>query len=155
MKQILAVEKDPADVDNPITQAVKLRALDQSTDPEEKRDAQIIGMLQDLMKRVDQLDLARSENPYYRDDWESRTLTTNQDIHKFLNKFPEYRDLSAGERDYVRKNCADQAHDVGYLSRNEAAAILNTHLARLGTNRAKDVVLEAEVLGGTNTQDRD
>lgn len=53
--QIRAVEKDPSLVDSPITQAVKLKALDQSPDPEQKRDAQIFHMLQDLARRVERL----------------------------------------------------------------------------------------------------
>ncbi len=55
VRQIRAVEDDPTLVDNPISQAIKLKALDQSPDPEERRDAQILVTLQAVNSRLESL----------------------------------------------------------------------------------------------------
>jgi hypothetical protein len=47
-QQIKAVEENPEEVDNPLTQAVKFQSLSQSGNPVEKSLAGIIAMLQDL-----------------------------------------------------------------------------------------------------------
>jgi hypothetical protein len=54
-RSIRAVERDPSLVDSPITQAITIRALSQSSDPAENRDAQMLRMLQDLSIRVDEM----------------------------------------------------------------------------------------------------
>jgi hypothetical protein len=53
--QIRSVETDPTLVDNPISQARRIKSWEQSTDPEVRRDAEILGMLQTLNKRVDRI----------------------------------------------------------------------------------------------------
>jgi hypothetical protein len=55
IRQIQAVETDPSLVDNPISQARRLKAWEQSPDPNVRRDAEIIGMLQQLNARIDAL----------------------------------------------------------------------------------------------------
>lgn len=52
MRQIHSVEKDPADVDTPISVAVDLQSLRQSENPLEKSSAEIISMLQDLRSKI-------------------------------------------------------------------------------------------------------
>jgi len=47
-RQINAVEENPEEVDNPLTQVVELQSLRRSGDPLEKSAAAIIAMLQDL-----------------------------------------------------------------------------------------------------------
>jgi len=48
VRQIHSVEKDPSDIDTPITVAIDLQSLRQSENPLEKSSAEIISMLQDL-----------------------------------------------------------------------------------------------------------
>jgi hypothetical protein len=50
--QILAVEKDPSLVDNPISETFLLKALEQSTNPAERRDADILRRLDELSSQV-------------------------------------------------------------------------------------------------------
>jgi hypothetical protein len=50
--QIRSVEKDPTDVDTPISVAIDLQSLRQSENPLEKSSAEIISMLQDLRAMV-------------------------------------------------------------------------------------------------------
>jgi hypothetical protein len=52
VRQIRAVEKNPNDVDTPISVAIDLQLLRQSDNPVEKSNAEIITMLQDLRKGV-------------------------------------------------------------------------------------------------------
>lgn len=52
VKQIRSVEKNPQDVDTPITQAVDLRSLRQSDNPLEKSTGEIIEMIKDLRASV-------------------------------------------------------------------------------------------------------
>ena len=54
-RQIQAVEKDPTLVDSPISHAVKLKALEQSSDPEDRRDAQLFMLLESMSTRLDRL----------------------------------------------------------------------------------------------------
>ncbi len=55
VKQIQAVEKNPTDVDTPISVAIDIQSLRQSENPLEKGSAEIISMLQDLRSKVDEL----------------------------------------------------------------------------------------------------
>jgi hypothetical protein len=55
IRQIQAIETDPSLVDNPISQARRLKAWEQSPDPSARRDAEIIGMFQQLNARIDAL----------------------------------------------------------------------------------------------------
>ncbi|MGR3309481.1 MAG: hypothetical protein ACUZ77_01795 [Candidatus Brocadiales bacterium] len=55
VKQIHSVEKDPTDVDTPISVAIDLQSLRQSENPLEKSSAEIISMLQDLRSAVGEL----------------------------------------------------------------------------------------------------
>ena len=48
VRQIRAVEKNPAEVDTPISVAVELQSLRRSDNPLEKSNAEIITMLQDI-----------------------------------------------------------------------------------------------------------
>ncbi len=48
VRQIHSVEKDPSDIDTPITVAIDLQSLRQSENPLEKSSAEIISMLQEL-----------------------------------------------------------------------------------------------------------
>jgi len=52
VKQIRAVEKDPSKVDSPISVAIDLKYLNQSENPLEKSNAEIISMLQELRTMV-------------------------------------------------------------------------------------------------------
>jgi len=54
-QQIKAVEEDPNEVDNPITQAVELQSLRQSGNPLEKSAADIMAMLQDLKTGLNEI----------------------------------------------------------------------------------------------------
>ncbi|HYH12081.1 MAG TPA: hypothetical protein VD789_06975, partial [Thermomicrobiales bacterium] len=54
-KQITEVEKEPTRVDNFISQSVQLRALEQSDDPDARRDADILRRLDQIGARVDEL----------------------------------------------------------------------------------------------------
>jgi hypothetical protein len=51
IRQIQSVEKDPSDIDTPISVAIDLQSLRQSENPLEKSSAEIITMLQDLNTR--------------------------------------------------------------------------------------------------------
>ena len=55
VRQIDKVEKDPSDVDSPISVAIDLQMLRQSKNPLENTNAQIISMLQDIRSRTDML----------------------------------------------------------------------------------------------------
>lgn len=55
VKQIHSVEKNPSDVDTPISVAIDLQSLRQSENPLEKSSAEIISMLQDLRSMVGEL----------------------------------------------------------------------------------------------------
>jgi hypothetical protein len=52
IKQVRAVERNPADVDTPISVAIELQSLRQSDNPLEKSNAEIITMLQELRAGV-------------------------------------------------------------------------------------------------------
>jgi hypothetical protein len=52
VRQIVAVEKNPGDVDTPISVAVELQALRESDNPLEKSNAEIIAMLQEMRAMV-------------------------------------------------------------------------------------------------------
>jgi hypothetical protein len=54
-QQIKAVEEDPNEVDNPITQAVEVQSLRQSGNPLEKSAADIMAMLQDLKTGLNEI----------------------------------------------------------------------------------------------------
>ena len=58
IKQVRSVEKDPSDIDTPITVAIDLQSLRQSDNPIEKSNAEIIAILQDLVQRVDKISIA-------------------------------------------------------------------------------------------------
>jgi hypothetical protein len=51
VRQIHSVEKDPSDIDTPITVAIDLQSLRQSENPLEKSSAEIITMLQELSSK--------------------------------------------------------------------------------------------------------
>jgi hypothetical protein len=53
--QIRAAEKDPTDVDTPISSAIDLQQLRRSGNPMEKSAAEIISMLQSLHAKIDAL----------------------------------------------------------------------------------------------------
>jgi hypothetical protein len=53
ISQIRAVEKDPTDVDTPISAAIDLQQLRRSGNPMEKSTAEIISMLQSLHAKID------------------------------------------------------------------------------------------------------
>lgn len=55
IKQIQSVERNPTDIDTPISTAIDLQALRQSKNPLEKSSADIIEMLQDIRSRVTEL----------------------------------------------------------------------------------------------------
>ncbi|MCK9376184.1 MAG: hypothetical protein M0P73_08545 [Syntrophobacterales bacterium] len=55
VRQIHSVEKDPSDIDTPITVAIDLQSLRQSDNPLEKSNAEIISILQDLVQRIDKI----------------------------------------------------------------------------------------------------
>jgi hypothetical protein len=55
VKQIRSVERNPAEVDTPISVAIELQSLRQSDNPLEKSNAEIITMLQDLRSTVVEL----------------------------------------------------------------------------------------------------
>lgn len=55
VRQIRSVEKNPRDVDSPISVAVELQSLRRSDNPLEKSNAEIISMLQGLMAGVAEL----------------------------------------------------------------------------------------------------
>ena len=57
VKQITVVEKDTTEIDTPITVAIDLQALRQSDNPLEKSSAEIISMLQELVRKVDNLSI--------------------------------------------------------------------------------------------------
>jgi len=52
VRQIRSVEKDPLDVDTPISVAIDLQSLRQSENPLEKSNAEIISMLQELRAMI-------------------------------------------------------------------------------------------------------
>ena len=54
-KHINKVEKDPTDVDTPISVAIDIQSLRQSENPLEKSSAEIISMLQDLRSKVEEI----------------------------------------------------------------------------------------------------
>jgi len=54
-RQIRAVEENPSEVDNPLTQAVELQSLRRSGNPLEKSAADIMAMLQDLKAGVSEI----------------------------------------------------------------------------------------------------
>lgn len=60
-KQIKAVEKNPSEVDTPISVAVELQSLRQSDNPLEKSNAEIMSMLQEL--RVGLAEIKDAERP--------------------------------------------------------------------------------------------
>lgn len=60
-KQIKAVERNPSEVDTPISVAVELQSLKQSDNPLEKSNAEIISMLQEL--RAGLADLKEIDRP--------------------------------------------------------------------------------------------
>jgi hypothetical protein len=51
-EQCRSIEKEPTDMDNPISATIDLQNLRKSGDPSEKRDAQIIAILQDVRTGV-------------------------------------------------------------------------------------------------------
>ena len=55
VKQIRSVERNPSEVDTPISVAIELQSLRQSDNPLEKSNAEIITMLQDLRSAVVEL----------------------------------------------------------------------------------------------------
>jgi len=55
IKQIKSVERNPAEVDTPISVAIELQSLRQSDNPLEKSNAEIITMLQDLRTTIVEL----------------------------------------------------------------------------------------------------
>jgi hypothetical protein len=81
VKQIRAVEKNPADVDTPISVAVELQFLRQSENPVEKSNAEIIAMLHDLRRGI--LDI----NEYVR-----RSFFELTDKGKYIQDFLPTRD---------------------------------------------------------------
>ncbi|MBI4721799.1 MAG: hypothetical protein HY769_02165, partial [Candidatus Stahlbacteria bacterium] len=54
-KQIHSVEKDPANVDTPISVAIDIKSLRQSENPLEKSSADILIMLQDIRGRIEEM----------------------------------------------------------------------------------------------------
>ena len=62
--QIRSVEKDPTDVDTPISVAIDIQSLRQSENPLEKSSAEIISMLQDLRTMVADITEAPHRRPY-------------------------------------------------------------------------------------------
>ncbi len=98
VRQIRAVEQDPSQVDNPITQAVKLKALDQSPDPEQKRDAQILHMLQDLARRVDSLATIGTFPTTSPNQRVPLLPLTARYIDEVLSQEPEFQVLSWNDR---------------------------------------------------------
>lgn len=138
VRQIRAAENDPADVDNPITQAVKLRALDQSDDPNDRSDAQIIKLLQELLSRVrsaDELRMPDFDNPSQEDpiivyggNMRIRDIRTTSQINNFLMKSEQYRELDDGSRKAVRDRCRELIKHIGSVSREELLSILDQFL---------------------------
>jgi hypothetical protein len=61
LKQIRAAEKDPTDVDTPVTMAIDLQSLHRSTNPLEKGTMEIVSLLQDLRARIETLVHSSSE----------------------------------------------------------------------------------------------
>ena len=64
IKQIRAVERNPAEVDTPISVAIELQQLRQSDNPLEKSNAEIISMLQELRTGVVELRDLSQRRPY-------------------------------------------------------------------------------------------
>jgi hypothetical protein len=62
-QQIRAAEKNPSDVDTPISMAIDVQSLRRSANPQEKSTAQIISLLQDIRVRIDGLVKERSRLP--------------------------------------------------------------------------------------------
>lgn len=58
IRQIKAVEKDPADVDTPISAAIDVQQLRRSGNPMEKSTAEIISMLQSLHAKIDAISIS-------------------------------------------------------------------------------------------------
>ena len=63
MKQIKAVEKNPGEVDTPLSTAIQIQALRNSENPLEKSNAEIIEMLQDMRSMMSDM---REERPRHR-----------------------------------------------------------------------------------------
>lgn len=61
LQQIRAVEKDPADVDTPVSIAIDLQSLHRSANPLEKSTMEIVSLLQDLRAKTDALIKRSSE----------------------------------------------------------------------------------------------
>lgn len=110
IRQIRIVEHDPMKADNPITQAVQLAVLVQSPDPEAKRDAQIISMLQDFTSRLDRLEdlMQPPVNHSYRPNAASRLERSSRysnrltKLAQIVLEDPEVSGLSPRElRDFV------------------------------------------------------
>jgi hypothetical protein len=76
-KQIEAIERNPSEVDSPIAQAILLKQLAQSSVPEDRRDAEILGMLQSITFRLDEFDLAGRVLGY---DSSDDPLSFNQEL---------------------------------------------------------------------------
>ena len=55
VKQIHSAEKDPKDVDTPISVAIDLQSLRRSDNPLEKSNAEIISMLQELKSSINDI----------------------------------------------------------------------------------------------------
>jgi len=105
------------DVDNPITQAVKLKALDTSTDPEEKRDGQILKMIQEMSLQISRLssrgtsaeffEASGESDIHYGGDWTTRDVRSAAQINAFLSKSEAYRQLDEAHRKALRKRCLE------------------------------------------------
>lgn len=91
IKHIQSVEKDPTDVDTPISVAIDMQSLRQSSNPLEKSSAEIISMLQDLRAKVSEL----GEREGIRPRLPSSAI---EELVMFTDRLAQILELAKGEK---------------------------------------------------------
>lgn len=103
VKQIRAVEKNPSDVDTPISVAIDLQSLRQSENPLEKSSAEIISMLQDLRSKIGELSDIQFRRPRINSVMIEEFLI-------FYDRMANLLDRTSGSEKLSRKDLEEALH---------------------------------------------
>lgn len=147
MSQIRAVESDPTLVDNPISQTVRLRALDQSSDPDDKRDATILRVLEDLSLKVNLLSRPSLKERIRSAPFRRGHLGYFTDIDEviyYLSQESAYTDLPSFRRQEFLDIVKFKIENEGVVSGEETGTLLVSYLERI-QRQSRNSHLDSEV----------
>lgn len=116
-KQIRSVEKDSSDFDNPISNAIDLKLLRQSSSPAEQANARIISMLSDLRAMIGEMK-ASNERVLQRGSQKSQKVEISLNERSFTGLVDEARNRGLSVQELVRQVVIPE-----YIDQVEASAI--------------------------------